>query len=82
MPGGQVSGNLEKLYSGLQQMPNRSGILREVSNFQAVENTVTLLPMISSIFLSLFFFFFPVIIPERINLAGMQRASLQFAMNP
>lgn len=53
MPGNQVSGNLEKLYNGLRQMPNGSGILWGVSNFQ-VENTVILLPFF---YLSFFFFF-------------------------
>lgn len=78
MPGNQVSRNLEKLYNGLQQMPNRSGILWGVNNFQ-VENTVILLPFFH--LSKSFFFLLSVIIPERITVAGMQRASLQFAMN-
>lgn len=35
MPGDQVSENLEKLYNGLQQMPNRPGILRDENNFHS-----------------------------------------------
>lgn len=52
--------------------PNAKQIwdLREVSNFHAMENTVIILPKVSSMFL--IFPLLSAVILERITLAGMQ----------